>query len=83
MVPIPKGRDNNLSDSSNFHVIASSPVYGEIYDNIVLSQHIDTLTSSDLQFGFKAYKSTNMCTLILKETMAYYSSNISSVFVPF
>jgi Reverse transcriptase (RNA-dependent DNA polymerase) len=36
--------------------------------------------SSDLQFGFKAHRSTNMCTMILKETMAYYSSNNSSVF---
>ena len=80
IVPIPKGRNNNLSDSSNFRGIALSPVYGKIHDNIVLSQHIDTLMSSDLQFGFKAHRSTNMCTMILKETMAYYSSNNGSVF---
>jgi len=42
IVPIPTGRNNNLSDSSNFHGIALSPVYGKIYENIVLSQHIDT-----------------------------------------
>ena len=39
--------------------------------------------SSELQFGFKANRSTNMCTMILKETMAYYSSNNSSVFCSF
>ena len=83
IMPIPKGRNNNLSDSSNFRGIALSPVYGKIYDNIVLSQHIDTLMSSDLQFGFKAHRSINMCTMILKETMAYYSSNNSSVFCSF
>jgi hypothetical protein len=83
IVPIPKGRNNNLADSSNFRGIALSPIYGKIYDNIVLSQHIDTLMSSELQFGFKAHRSTNMCTMILKETMAYYSSNNSSVFCTF
>jgi len=83
IVPIPKGRNNNLFDSSNFRGIALSPVYGIIYDNIVLSQHIDTLMSSELQFGFKAHRSTNMCTMILKETMAYYSSNYRSVFCSF
>ena len=57
---IPKGRNNNLSDSSNFRGIALSPVYGKIYDNIVLSQHTDTLMSSELQFGFEAHRSTNM-----------------------
>jgi len=35
IVPIPKGRNNNLSDSSNFRGIALSPVYGKIYNNIV------------------------------------------------
>jgi len=66
IVPIPKGRNNNLYDSSNFRGIAFSPVYGKIYDTIVLSQHIDTLMSSELQFGFKAHRSTNMRTMILR-----------------
>jgi len=30
-VPIPKGRNNNLFNSSNFRGIALSPVYGKIY----------------------------------------------------
>jgi len=42
IVLIRKGRNKHLSDSSNFRGIALSPVYGKIYDNIVLSQHIDT-----------------------------------------
>jgi len=35
-MPIAKERNNNLSDSSNFRGTALSPVYGKIYDNIVL-----------------------------------------------
>ena len=40
----------------------------------------ELLWSSDLQFGFKAKRSTNMCTMVLKEAIAYYVNNGSSVF---
>ena len=63
--------------------LTSNPVYCKIYDYIVLSKHNDALMSSELQFGFKVHRLTNMCTMILKETMAYYSSNQSSVFCSF
>jgi len=36
-----------------------------------------------LQFGFKANHSTDMYTLILKETLAYYNSNNSKAFCTF
>jgi len=51
-IVLSKGRNNNSSDSSKFRGIALSPVYGKIYDNIVFSQHIDTLMSFEIQFGF-------------------------------
>jgi len=35
--------------------------------------------TSDLQFGFKAKRSTNMCTMVLKEAIDYYTSNGSCV----
>ena len=54
IVPIPKGRNANVSDSANFRGIALSPVYGKIFDNIVLNRYSDKLISSELQFGFKA-----------------------------
>jgi len=38
------------------------------------------LITSDLQFSFKAKKSTNMCNIVLKEAIDYYTSNSSSVF---
>ena len=39
--------------------------------------------SSDLQFGFKAKCCTNLCSVILKETMSYYVNNNSMVFYTF
>ena len=83
IVPIPKGRNLNISDSSNFRGIALSPVFGKVFDNIILQQYSDKLMSSELQFGFKAQSSTNMCSMVLKETIAYYNSHNSPIFCSF
>ena len=69
IVPIPKGR--NVMDSGNYRGIALNSVYSKLLDNIILYRHGDKLNSSELQFGFKAKSSTNMCTMVLKETMSY------------
>jgi Reverse transcriptase (RNA-dependent DNA polymerase) len=83
ILPIPKGRNVNTSDSSNYRGIALSSVYGKLFDNIVLNRYSVKLMTSELQFGFKAKSSTNMCTMVLKEAIAYYSKNQSSVFCTF
>jgi len=49
----------------------------------VWQKYHDKLDTSDLQFGFKQQSSTNMCTMVLKETISYYSSHHSSVFCTF
>lgn len=36
--------------------------------------------TTELQFGFKAKCSNNMCSLVLKETLLQYSTNESSVY---
>ena len=83
VVPIPKGNNVNKSDSSNFRGIALSSVYGKVFDNIVLTRYSRTLASSELQFGFKAKSSTNLCSMIMKESISYYINNNSSVFCTF
>jgi Reverse transcriptase (RNA-dependent DNA polymerase) len=39
--------------------------------------------SSELQFGFKPKSSTIMCTMVLKEALAYYSSDNTTVYCSF
>jgi len=73
----------NKSDSSQFRGIALSSVYGKIFDNIVLSRYSKILAPSELQFGFKAKSSTNLCSMIVKESIAYYLHNSSSVLCTF
>ena len=41
----------------------------KIFDPIMLSRFCDRLRSSELQFGFKAHRSTDMCTMVLKEAI--------------
>jgi len=83
IVPIPKGKHGNVSDSSNFRGITRSSIYGKLFDNIVLFRYGERLLSSELQFGFKAKSSTNLCSMVLKESMAYYVNHQSSVFCTF
>ena len=47
---------------------------------IVLNRYGDELSTSKHQFGFRKKHSTTMCTMVLKETINYYSTNHSTVF---
>jgi hypothetical protein len=83
IVPIPKGRNTNEPDSSNFRGITLSSIFGKMFDNIFLNRHGDCLFSSELQFSFKTGSSTNLCSMVLKESLAYYAAHQSSVFCTF
>ena len=83
IVPIPKGRNANLSDSSNFRGTALGSVYGKLLDNIIIDRYQDKLASCDLQFGFKANSSTNLCSMVLKESIADYTKHQTPAFLYF
>jgi len=83
IIPIPKGHNVNMSDSTNFRGITLSSLFCKIFDNIILDQYCDTLLSSELKFGSKANHSTNMCSIVLKETTSYYKHHQTPVFCTF
>jgi len=68
VIPIPKGR-NDQSDSDNYRGISLRSIFGKIMDLIM---------TSDQQFGFKAKRSANMCTMVVKEVVNYYVNNGSA-----
>jgi len=74
VVPIPKGKNTNPTDSGNCRGIALGSLLDKVFDLLLLDRYIDLLVTSQLQFGFKAHRSTNMCTAILNETVSYYIS---------
>ena len=80
VIPISKGKNCCLNDSNNYRGICLSSIICKIIDLIILGRYLDKLSSSQLQFGFKSGCSTNMCTLLVKETVNYYTHNSSSVY---
>ena len=81
VIPIPKNTKLNLSSSCNYRAIELSSIFSKILDKIIMSLQSEYLMTSELQFGFKEHSSTIMCSTILVETVEYYVSNNSSVYV--
>ena len=69
IIPIPKGKNANLTDSNNDRRITLGSIVDKVLGLIVLDKYSNLLVTSDLQFGFKARRSTNMCSTVLKETV--------------
>jgi len=67
ILPIPKNKNGNVTDSANYRGIALSSVFVKIFDHVILEKYRDRLCTSELQFGFKRKSSTHACTLLLKE----------------
>ena len=53
LVPIPKNKRCNKSDSSNYRAIAISIYSAKIIHIIVLTEQCKSLETDNLQFGFK------------------------------
>ncbi len=81
VVPIPKNRRLDLSDPSNYRAIAISSIFSKVLDKLIVKKQTEQLTTSGYQFGFKKGCSTIMCATLLSETIEYYVSNNSSVYV--
>ena len=75
IVPVPKDKRGNKSDSSNYRAIAISSILGKLLDSIIIQDQHVSLKTDDLQFGFKENTSTIICTQLLIETVEYYNSN--------
>lgn len=83
VIPIPKGKNANVTDSSNYRGITLSSIFGKLFDILILSRYGDRLSSSDYQFGFKTKRSTDMCSMVLKESLAYYVHNGGAAYCTF
>jgi hypothetical protein len=68
ILPIPKGKNLNYSNSANYRGIALSSIIGKIFDTCILHRYDSLLVSTNLEFSFKVGHSTSMRTVIIKET---------------
>ena len=80
MVPLPKGRWNDFSNSKNFRALTISNLLGKVLDNIILNIECQNLLTNDLQFSFKADSSITMCTTMIRETIYYFVNKASNVY---
>ena len=80
MVPLPKGRWNDFSNSKNYRALTISSLLGKVLDNIILNIECQNLLTNDLQFSFKADSSTTMCTTMIRETISYFVNKGSNVY---
>jgi len=72
LIPIPKGKNTNITDSINYHAIALSSVFANVFDVIFLQKFNDKLCISVMQYGFKQRHSTTMYYGVQRNTCLLY-----------
>ena len=83
MSPLIKDTRKSQQCSDNYRSLTIGSSISKIFDMILLKKHNTNLSTSNNQFGFKENMSTNMCTFVLNETVAYYVKNGSPVYTLF
>ena len=68
------------SDSDSYRPIALAPTLSKIFEWTILIDHRSAFSTSSLQFGFKQGSSTQLCTGLIKNVIARYNINDSSVY---
>ena len=79
--PIPKNMQKSLSVSSNYRAISKNTIISKIIDYVTISQIEDKLKTSSYQFAYKEGFSTSMCSFLVSETIQYYKSHGSDVYM--
>ena len=79
--PIPKSRQKSLSVSSNYRAISKNSIISKILDNIMILQVEDKLITTSYQFAYKGGYSTSLCSFLVAETIQYYKSRGSDVYM--
>ena len=75
MIPIPKRGKVCFTNADLYRSIAISSILSKILDYVIIKQQVDSLDTSDYQFGFKFHSSTMLCSTMLIETIQYYDEN--------
>ena len=79
--PIPKNMQKSLSVSTNYRAISKNTIISKLIDYVMILQIEDKLTTSSYQFAYKEGFSTSMCSFLVSETIQYYKSHSSDVYM--
>ena len=72
IVSIPKDKTASLSNSDNYRGISMFNSIDKLFDYVIIDICGNSLSTSDMQYGYKNNHSTTMCTVILKEVIHHY-----------
>ena len=81
IIPIPKNKNNSLSESKNYRAISKNSIISKLIDHILINLIGEKMTTSDYQFAYKAGLSTSLCSFLVAETISYYRSKGSNVYM--
>ena len=79
--PIPKNKNNSLSDSKNYRAISKNSIISKLLDHVLIKIIGEKLNTSDYQFAYKAGLSTSLCSFLVAETISYYRTRKSNVYM--
>ena len=79
--PIPKNALKSNADSSNYRAISRNSIISKITDYIIISLIKDKITTSHFQFAYKETFSTSLCSFLVTETIQYYRTRGSNVYM--
>ena len=81
LIPIIKDKRASSLSSDNYRLIAITSLILKLFDGVLLELYGDNLKPSALQFGFQRGQSTTMATWTLKETISYFRSHGSPIYL--
>ena len=76
-----KDHHKSLSEMSNYRPIALASLISKLFECIILQRCENFLETTDNQFAYKSHHSTDMALFLLKQTLEYYRSKSSPVFI--
>ena len=79
--PIPKDMQKSLAVSSNYRAISKNTIISKLIDYVIILKIKDKMCTSSYQFAYKKGFSTSMCSFLVAETIQYYKSHGSDVYM--
>ena len=65
------------NNNYNYRGISLSSIFVKLFDLLVLTRYGDCLRASDQQIGFRASRSTDMRSMVLKESIYCYAKMVA------
>ena len=79
--PIPKDKRKSLAESKNYRAISMNTIISKIIDHILIYLIGEKIDTSVYQFAYKQGFSTSLCSFLVSETIQYYRSHGSNVYM--